>query len=365
MKKVLFIAPFPPPVTGVSVASQKIIENLSDKYEFINIDFSRKNLNSPGFSINQFFNAFNNIIDIIKYRGQIDLSYLTVSQSKFGNLKDLLYIFMLRKNKIIIHLHGGGIKKMVFDRYSVLYKMNKFLMKKVNTVVVLSESLSQNYTDFIDESKISVIRNFADEAFFLSDKQIVEKYSNVKKRILYLSNLIPGKGYVELLEGFLALPAQIRNKYQLNFAGAFANDNDEAWFIDKISDEDDIDYHGIVRGTEKRTLLERASIFCLPSYFPYMEGQPISILEAYASGCVVVSTDHGGIKDIFTSEVNGYQVEKASSQSIMETLVKIHEKDLSELISIGISNRNEAKKQYTEEKYLEKIDALFRKIISE
>jgi glycosyltransferase involved in cell wall biosynthesis len=63
-------------------------------------------------------------------------------------------------------------------------------------------------------------------------------------------------------------------------------------------------YHGdssaciIVDGPGKKNLFSEAHIFCLPTYYPY-EGQPIAILEAFASGCVVITTNHSGISDFF------------------------------------------------------------------
>jgi glycosyltransferase involved in cell wall biosynthesis len=78
-------------------------------------------------------------------------------------------------------------------------------------------------------------------------------------------------------------------------------------------------YHGTVHGARKQELLREAHVFCLPTYYPY-EGQPISILEAYASGCAVITTDHSGIFDIFADGVNGYAVPKQSPPQLRATL---------------------------------------------
>jgi glycosyltransferase involved in cell wall biosynthesis len=78
-------------------------------------------------------------------------------------------------------------------------------------------------------------------------------------------------------------------------------------------------YHGVVHGELKRRLFAEAHVFCLPTYYPY-EGQPISILEAYASGCAVITTDHSGIFDIFTAGANGLAVAKQSVASLRAAL---------------------------------------------
>jgi len=62
----------------------------------------------------------------------------------------------------------------------------------------------------------------------------------------------------------------------------------------------------------------RNYIFCLPTYYPN-EGQPISILEAMANGCAIVTTDHGGIKDVVTKE-NGIFVGKSNPCDLKNAL---------------------------------------------
>ena len=83
---------------------------------------------------------------------------------------------------------------------------------------------------------------------------------------------------------------------------------------------DAVTYHGIVKGKKKKELLLNNYIFCLPTYYP-LEGHPISILEAMANGCVIFTTDHGGIRDIVNEEY-GVFVEKHNPESIAETIAK-------------------------------------------
>jgi glycosyltransferase involved in cell wall biosynthesis len=95
-------------------------------------------------------------------------------------------------------------------------------------------------------------------------------------------------------------------------------------------------------------MIEEAQVFCLPSYYAYSEGQPVSILEAYASGCYVVTTNHGGISDIFKDKVNGSYVEKRSSEDLAKLMVQIiNADDKTEYASIGFSNAKEANAKYS------------------
>ena len=99
-----------------------------------------------------------------------------------------------------------------------------------------------------------------------------------------------------------------------------------------------------VAGSEKKALYGKSHVFCLPTYYPY-EGQPISILEAYATGCVVVTTEHSGIPEVFRDGVNGFAVETKSAESIRQVLEQIA-RDPQRLVEIAVANRNVAHERY-------------------
>jgi glycosyltransferase involved in cell wall biosynthesis len=76
-----------------------------------------------------------------------------------------------------------------------------------------------------------------------------------------------------------------------------------------------------------------------------LEGQPISILEAYASGCVVITTGQAGIRDIFTDGINGYEVQPDDQQSIKLMIEKVRTSS-ADLVSIAYHNRQTALTNY-------------------
>jgi glycosyltransferase involved in cell wall biosynthesis len=136
---------------------------------------------------------------------------------------------------------------------------------------------------------------------------------------------------------------EFKKKIKIDFAGEFESDNQKMEFIKKVDANKGIQYHGIIGGADKKNLLARAHIFCLPTSLN--EGQPISILEAYASGCAVITTDQGGIRDIFRDKINGYKVQKKSANSIRLVIEQIIEKP-KELFPIAILNRKTANNKY-------------------
>ena len=169
--------------------------------------------------------------------------------------------------------------------------------------------------------------------------------------------MIPKKGYMQLLSAFLTLDESIKNHITIDFAGGFDSELAEVEFLNKICDQHRITYHGVVNGFKKEKLFRDAHIFCLPT--TYLEGQPISILEAYASGCVIMTTGQPGILDIFEHKKNGFQI-LPNSQSIASTIVKIIAKK-SKLFEIGLENNRQARLIYRTQKYSTAVEKVLGK----
>ena len=135
----------------------------------------------------------------------------------------------------------------------MLKKINKYFISKLAGVIVLGKTHIEIFSTLIDECKIHIHPNFAEDYLFVDQNLINEKFENVfPLRILYMSNLIPGKGYRELLEAFISLNADLRKKIQLDFAGGFENINSKNEFLEKIEPYDQINYHKTVSGDQKK-----------------------------------------------------------------------------------------------------------------
>lgn len=364
--KILFIAPLPPPITGQSVISRFIIKELSDEFDFIIINYSRKNLKPvSGFSFQQLFKSFK-LSEIIKKNSQkIDLIYLTPSMSFFGNLKDLFFLFRsgreLRK-KTIIHLHNGGFDEFYKKMFFIFRILNKCIFKEINKGIVLSDSLKKCLIPILSEEKIEVIPNFYDEKNLLDINKINKKWDNIKKfNLLFLSNFIKEKGFNEFLDGIISLPDQYQNKCSIVFAGSFYSKIEKNIFLKKISCFNNIKYLDFIEGDKKQKVLFDSHAFFLPTYYE-IEAQPHSILESYAAGLAVFTTIQGGIKDIFIDKLNGKMLEKSSAVSVKEAIIDLIDNP-DEYKKCALNNRNIIK-NYSEEIFISNMKRIFQDVLS-
>lgn len=343
--KILFIAPLPPPVTGHSLAAEELFNELSLKNDIKLVNLSKDSFKGGADTFKRFFEISSIIRKVFKFR-RADTLYLTISESFAGNIKDLIIYLICFKQlpKMFIHLHGGSIKKLLFDKYRIIYGINKFFISRMAGAIVLGPSHLEIFKGMLPVEKIHIVPNFAHENLFLEQENIISKFENLAPvKFLFLSNLISGKGYLELLDAYISLEKNIKKRISLNFAGAFESENQKESFLMKIENLKMVNYHGIVGGDEKMKLFSESHVFCLPTYL--FEGQPISILEAYAAGCVVLSTTSGGIVDIFQDGINGYEVPPASVSGIKKVIEQIVN-DSSKLQIIGINNRKSAEELY-------------------
>ncbi len=320
--RILFIAPLPDPVTGQSLACQVFLDDLVQRHEVDVININKASLKSGGGSLARSIQVLGHALRAAWRSRRADVIYFTVSESLAGNLKDMLvYLACLgRLDRMVIHLHGGAGMRVLMHERPLVAALNRWFLSRLGAIVLLGQRHLDILRDLPDRRHVHLVPNFAQDQLFLPLAEIEAKFDGTAPlRVLYLSNLIPGKGYLELLQAYESLTAEERERVEVRFAGAFESDSDREAFLGRIARHPALHYHGVVGGEAKTRLLAQAQLFCLPTYYPY-EGQPISILEAYASGCAVMTTDHSGIFDVFDPAACGIAVQPRSPASLAEGL---------------------------------------------
>lgn len=355
-KKIGIIGQFPPPIHGLSKALDILYNSyLKTEYELTKFDIT----NNKKF--------IKRIFKII--RSDLDVYYLTISQSKFGNMRDLMILkaIQMKKKKIIIHLHGGGFRNLSEESFGNFQKkLNYKLLSEIDVAIVLGESLKYIFEGIIDDNKIKVVKNCVEDEIVLDDETFEEKMNLFKEKkvlnILYLSNFIEDKGYKDVLKIAKHNKENGDNRFNFLFAGKFFYEKDKKEFL-KYIDENDlhsiVKYKGIVFGNDKIKLFKDSDYFILLTRYKN-EGQPISILEASVNGLRIVTTDHAGIKDILNSdEMIVCDKNKIDIEEIYD-IINMEYDSRTELSHLLKKNRIKIIKEFSEEMYLKGIDRIFK-----
>jgi glycosyltransferase involved in cell wall biosynthesis len=344
--RILLIVPLPPPVTGHSLASQTLVDGLAGRHDTEVVNLSVGSLNDGRVTARRIREVGKVLLSVWRRKDRGDAIYLTISESRAGNLKDLLiYVLCIgRLNRVFIHLHGGTIGRELFARHPGWRRVNAWFINRLAGVIISGPSHSEIFSGMIDRGRIHVVPNSADDDLFVPEADVLRKFADPEPlRVLYLSSMTPDKGYLDLADAWFALAPDVRRRLQLDFAGRFDAAADRTAFERRIAGVEGVRYHGLVDPEQKRRLFAQAHLFCLPTRM--FEGQPISILEAYASGCAVLTTGQRGIRDVFTDGVNGFEVRAGSAPAIAAGLNRAVG-DIDRLRRMAVENRRAAGQRY-------------------
>lgn len=357
-KKICFIAQFPPPMHGLSKAVDTLYNSeLIGEFDFEKVDLTDNK------------KILKNLLSI--WNSSADLYYFTISQTRIGNLRDLVILRILgaQNKKCLTHLHGGYYRELVDnDMNNLQRKMNYKAMNNIEGSIVLSESLKNIFQGMVEDSNIFIVPNCIDNEYLISDDEFNEKMAESGKkkilRVLYLSNFIKTKGYVEVLSMAKLEKERVSSgkekKLHFEFAGKFFEESERDFFENyvKVNDlESFVTYHGVVDGQYKKNLLKQCDIFILLTRYA-KEGQPISILEAMANGLVIVTTDHAGIPDVVSDRLNGV-VSSVNEHNVKNIFERIYSME-PYFEKIKQNNRREVLSKYTEKIYIENLRSIFK-----
>lgn len=357
---ILLIGPFPKPITGNSIANKMVFQGLHKKP---NIKVDIINSATSFFDEKVGFFSFKKLINSIRFNFeaykilQSNVVYITPGQTFFGILKYSFLIFtakVLRK-RIVIHIHGNYLK----EEYNTINKLKKITVKNILALadagIVLSESLKPNLTPFLKNDDIKIVYNFVEDYLLKGTKTLIGSKELKTLKIIYLSNLMLEKGILDLLKAFQILENE-GFKFEAKLAGNIdktSKDKIKRHF-DKLSN---VTYLGVVEGKNKKELLLWGNIFVFPTYYK-MEGQPIALLEAMATGNIILVTDHSGISDVFSTK-NGLFIDKQNPSDIVNK-IKIIQKNKTKFEVIMMHNHMYASCNFTSKKFINDIEKVIK-----
>lgn len=354
--KLLFIAPLPEPTTGQAVACKVLADDLSRVHELKLINLSKGGFRQGLSSLRRVAAVLRLAVSVRRLQRDADVIYLTVSQSRAGNLRDILFYVLCRGklSRMVVHLHGGAGLRVLFRNHALIRRLNAVFLSRLGGVVVEGATQACIFDGLVQRDRVHIVPNFAEDYLFATPASVESRFEQGGRfKLLFLSNLLPGKGHWELLDALELLSPEVRRCVAVDFAGGFESDADRDRFLRRIEGMSCVRYHGTVSGERKRALFQSAHAFCLPTYYAY-EGQPLSILEAYASGCAVITTMHSGIGDVFRPGINGDAVTMRSPQNLASTL-NAALGDRKRMLRMALTNLEIARTEYRTSVYASRV----------
>lgn len=361
----------PPVITGQSLVTESIYNILSSNNA--NIYLIKLEEKKEGFinQVNIYLKFLFKTIRILFSPNNV--VYLPAARSIFGFLRNTYIIFIskISRHKIVMHFHCGEYNEFLLERGKYFILINKYIFCKVDYFIILGQSLYKNYDILYNKNtKVLIIPN----GIVINNHINNTIFNDENLNILFLSNLIESKGYLDLLEAIRILVNVFGlNEIRCFFCGNFLDSSDNylfnnkedarTYFFDFVQKHNltkNIIYKGLVTGNEKHQILLKSDIFILPTYYS-TEAQPLSILEALSYGKIVITTPHRAIPDMVIDNFNGLLVDYKSPKSIVDSIIKIsNNKNLQNKLSTNAITFVE--KNYSIKKFENNIMSLFKQL---
>jgi len=141
-------------------------------------------------------------------------------------------------------------------------------------------------------------------------------------QILFAGRLIPRKG-VDVLAEAMTLVIQECPRVRLVVAGAddvLADSQKSSDMLLKRIGAEHMRYLGQVSQDELKGWLAKSAVLTMPSLD---EAFPMSALEGMASGCALVSSTAGGLKELIDHDQDGLLVEPGDAQGLAGALIRL------------------------------------------
>lgn len=248
-----------------------------------------------------------------------DIVYYHTS-NKLALVKDLLsIIYIKRRNsiKIVLHIHFAELEKTLFNNKWINKWIISLFNKYVDKIVFLSTKTQEEFIENgLEQLKTVCIYNFHTINF--EKETILNKIEKVTSKnkidILFLGSIDKRKGIIDALKALL----NINKNFTFHVCGVINDQDIKEEFenlLGKLNNH--VILHGYVSGEDKLNILLNSDVLLLPSYG---EGLPISMLEAMACGCSVITTPVGAIPEIIQNEINGYIINQGNIQGLSESI---------------------------------------------
>jgi L-malate glycosyltransferase len=109
--------------------------------------------------------------------------------------------------------------------------------------------------------------------------------------------------------------------------------------------------------TEVRPYLAAFDIYMMSSIF---EGLPIALLEAMASGCPVISTDAGGVKEVIDHEIDGLVCSVDRPNLLKDFAIGLL-KNEQQRKGLGLAGRKKVTQSFSMEKMVRELENLYKR----
>jgi glycosyltransferase involved in cell wall biosynthesis len=303
-RDILILCQLPPPVHGVTVINQQVVDALSRRGEFHIVHLIVGSATSLGdigrYRFSKIIELGATLFSLLRRRlgkGVAAVAYLSFSPIGPASLRDALLAGLgrLAANRVLVHVHGEGFGELTGSR-SLRARLIRAMVSGCEVIAITQRTADVAAHSGLFRRVWQVPNGIADPGL------PAEKPRSARLQIAYVANMQPGKG-IDLLLGALRKLADSAVDFRAHLIGdgtALLTLSEVRRRIEQLRLMRHVTVHGPLYGDDKFRILAQAHLFAYPSRHDHA---PLVLLEAMALGLVPIVLDTGGIAEIVGPEL--------------------------------------------------------------
>ncbi len=344
MKKVILLAPVPPPVGGIAIWTNKMLASkiIKEKVELEVVDekiigkrdvFGDKTKRNIFDEIKRTKSIWKNLREKLKDKEVIAV-HSNIPATSFSMLREYICAIITKKykRKFIIHFRCT-VPNMVNSKCSL------FILKKLCSIsdeIIVLNKKSYDFIKGISNTHIDLIPNFVD----INEINYKKNINSHIRTVLYVGGVIEEKGCDDIVEVAKSFP-----DVQFRLVG---NSNKYLKIISK--DMPNVILTGVKNRNEVKREYSNADVFLFLTRYSG-EGFSNSLVEAMASGIPCIATDWSANFDMLENK-GGVIVKIRDIRNVIQAINDIDDMNVRKKMSEW--NINKVKNNYVENIILEK-----------
>ncbi len=331
-KRILVVGPVPPPRGGIASLMLDLVgSELNQYYDF---ELFARQFTFPKWAKGP---VSRNIIRALKYlryllkciHGRYSLIHVHSPGHRF--LQSAVYMLLARVKgiKTLLHLHGNEWAPFYDDKTSFQQFLILTGLRRASRIVVIRENWVEKLQGLGLEAKVSLLPNMIPGAKDPDPEDMDRTRRKLEIGPDDFVVFLAGAGAVGRDKGMLDI---------LDAVGPVSRELDSVRFVVAGGEEMPGQMEHVINVIQERNLhkwmrimgdmdredvlaiMDIASVFLLPSY---IEGMPISIMEAMRSSTPVVATPVGAIPEMIEHEDSGLIIRVGSPEDIKDAVLRI------------------------------------------
>ena len=209
------------------------------------------------------------------------------------------------------------------DQRGSAQQMENLAIQAVQFLITTGRRLAQHLQDRFPQKPVFVCEPGVSMSFSAAEATASSRYDLDSVQLLTAANLLPAKGYTDLL----CVLARLRHlNWRWHIAGSDSLDREYAARFWELADsggmKDRITFHGVLDQHGVASLMSSADLFLSPSHY---EAYGMAVAEAVAAGLPVLATRTGEADRLVRQGINGWLADVGDWTSFEQSLAVLIE----------------------------------------